>query len=205
MSINSNRPTQPSGDFKQSIANINKVTHTAIEAVADKIYDVDGDDTQFSDVKEAFQELSPQEKVAFGAGGAVLGTAIASFSLVGEKIADVAQEAGKTIEKEISKRYKRPPEAKLVESLKNAFEDIVDGAEAFIDDVKDGRIARDVSKNVQRFHRDHLTEQSPLEKVKNKMGDAAEDAVHAAADLADDIADGRTGQQIEKKVKRAFD
>lgn len=230
MSINPNRPVQPTqnaADFKKSIADMNKVTGTAIEALADKIHDADGDNTQLSDVKTAFQKLSTQEKVAFGAGGAVLGAAIASISLVGEKVGDAyeeatkavgkkagetykeatkaVKEASKAVEKQVDKKYKNPPEAKIVESIKNTFEDIVDGAEEFIDDVKDGRIARDVSKNVKRFHRDHFTEQGPLDKVKNKIGDAAEDAAHAAADLADDIADGRTGHKIEKKVKRAFD
>ncbi len=205
MSINPNRPVQPSADFKQSITDMNKVSKTAAEAVTDLFHDADGDKTGFKEVKEAFQELSTQEKIAFGAGGALVGAAIASISLVGEKASEIGQEAGKAIESQMDKKYKNPPESKMVESLKNVFEDIVDGAEEFIDDVKDGRIARDVTKNVKRFHRDHLTEQGPIDKIKNKIGDAAEDAVHAAADLADDIADGRTGHQIEKKVKRAFD
>lgn len=205
MSINPNRPVQPSADFKQSITDMNKVSKTAVEAVTDLFHDADGDKTGLKEVKEAFQELSTQEKIAFGAGGAVVGAAIASISLVGEKASEIGQEAGKAIEAQMDKKYKNPPEAKMAESLKNVFEDIVDGAEEFIDDVKDGRIARDVTKNVKRFHRDHLTEQGPIDKIKNKIGDAAEDAVHAAADLADDIADGRTGHQIEKKVKRAFD
>lgn len=208
MSINPSRPVQPTqttADFKKSISDMNKVTGTAIEALADKIHDADGDNTQLSDVKTAFQKLSTQEKVAFGAGGAVLGAAIASISLVGEKVGDAYEEASKAVEKQVDKKYKNPPEAKIADSVKNVFEDIVDSAEEFIDDVKDGRIARDVSKNVKRFHRDHFTEQGPLDKIKNKIGDAAEDAAHAAADLADDIADGRTGHKIEKKVKRAFD
>lgn len=206
MSINPNRPVQPSADFKQSISDMNKVTKTALEAVTDTLHDADGDRTGFNEVKAAFQELSTQEKIAFSTGGAVVGAAIASLSLVGEKIADVAKETGQAIEKQMDKKYKSPPpESKMVESLKNVFEDIVDSAEELIDDVKDGRIARDVTKNVKRFHRDHFTEQSPIDKMKNKIGDAAEDTLHAASDLADDIADGRTGQHIEKKVKRAFD
>ena len=142
MSINPNRPVQPSADFKQSLADINKVTHTAIEAVADLFYDADGDKTGFNEVKEAFQELSTQEKVAFSAGGAVLGTAIASLTLVGEKIADVTQEAGKTIGKEIGKRYKNPPEAKMAESLKQAFNDVVNGVEKFVDNLANDRTGK---------------------------------------------------------------
>ena len=205
MAINSNRPVQPSGFDKNSVSDMNKVTKTALEAVADKIYDADGDNTQFSDVKKAFNKLSPEEKVAFSAGSALTGGALPAVSLVGEETLEVAKEAKGTIEKQVEKKYKNPPEAKAVEGLKNFFEDAVDKAEEFIDDVKDGRIARDISKNVKRFHRDNFTEQGPLDKIKNKIGDAAEDAAHAAADLADDIADGRTGHNIEKKIKRTFD
>lgn len=205
MAINSNRPVQPSGFDKNSVSDMNKVTKTALEAVADKIYDADGDNTQFSDVKKAFNKLSPEEKVAFSAGSALTGGALPAVSLIGEESLEVAKEAKGAIEKHAEKKYKNPPEAKAAESLKNFFEDVSDKAEEFIDDVKDGRIARDISKNVKRFHRDHFTEQGPLDKIKNKIGDAAEDAAHAAADLADDIADGRTGQNIEKKIKRALD
>jgi hypothetical protein len=209
MSINSNRPLlSPSPGFKQSMSDMGKVTHTAIEAVTDLFHDANGHITEFKEVKEAFQELSTKEKIVFSAGGAIIGGAMTSLSLVDnavDTVADKAQEVGKAVEKQVEKKYKSPPEAKIVESVKNVFEDIVDGAEAFIDDVKDGRIARDVTKNVKRFHRDHFTEQGPLDKIKNKIGDAAEDAVHAASDLVDDIADGRTGHQIEKKVKRTFD
>lgn len=205
MAINGNRPLQPSGFDKNSISDINKVTKKAIEAVADKIHDADGDNTQFSDVKAAFQELSTQEKVAFSAGTALTGGALAAVSLIGEEVAETGKEVGKAVQKQVKEKYKKPPEAPIIDTLKNAFEDVADRVEEFVDDVKDGRIARDVNKNVKRFHRDNFTEQSKLDKIKNKISDAAEDAAHAAADLADDIADGRVGHNIEKKVKRAFD
>lgn len=202
MAINPNRPVQPSGFDKSSVSDMNKVTKTAIEAVADKIYDADGDDTQFSDVKKAFNKLSSEEKVALSAGSALTGGALAAVSLFGE---EVVKEVKVAIENHPEKKYKNPPESKALEGFKNFLEDVADKAEAFVDDVKDGRIARDVSKNVKRFHRDNFTEQGPLDKIKNKIGDAAEDAAHAAADLADDIADGRTGRHIEKKIQRTFD
>jgi len=206
MAINPNKPVQPQFD-KQSVSEINKVTKTALEAVADVIYDADGDQTSLKDVKKAINNLSPGEKVALTAGTVLTGGALPVLSLIGEGTVKVAKGAAETGEKAMQKmseavkeKYSNPPEKKLAEELGKTLKDAGDSIEEFVDDLKDGRIYRDVSKNAKRFWRDNFTDPSPAEKVANKIKDKVEDLGHAAADAADDIKDGRMGKKIRKAL-----
>lgn len=231
MAVNNNRPVQPNGGFdKNSIKDMNNVAAKAIEAVADKIYDADGDKTSFKDVGKAASHLSPSEKVAMAAGSLATAGALPMISLGVEKAADAFKEwskepedgkvkeaakkaaqttdkavdkAGQAVKKaaeQVKKKYENPPEKELVKDLKDLGQKVGDAVEEFADDLMDGRIARDVTKNAKRFWRDNFTEQSKLDKIKNKVSDAAEDAAHAAADALDDIADGRTARKIKHKL-----
>lgn len=245
MAINPNKPVQPSGFDKNSVSDMRNVVSKAAEAIADKVYDADGDNTELKDVGKAFNKLSPAEKTAFTAGTLVTGGALPALSLaidgvglaakkVGEglnaaaeavspekqkasekQLKEAAQEAKKAAEKtgkevgkaaekiadKVKEKYKNPPEAKLAEKIEDWAQDVGDAIEEFADDVKDGRIMRDIEKGAKRFWRDNFTEQSTLDKVKNKITDKAEDVADAAADALDDIKDGRTA----RKLKHAID
>ncbi|MGV3523924.1 MAG: hypothetical protein ACO1RX_06840 [Candidatus Sericytochromatia bacterium] len=218
MAINPNKPVQPSSEANP-FSKMNNTLKTAAEAVADQIQDTDGDKTTLADVKAAASELSPAEGLALAAGTVMTGGALPVISLLGEAAVEGARAekkavgkelkaAGKEIEKTGSKineaikeRYSNPPEKKLIDGLQKETQKIGHKIEEFVDDLKDGRVLRDAKKDVSRFVRDHLTHQTPTEKMQNQLSDAVEDIGDAAADLVDDIQDGRLGD----KVRDAFD
>lgn len=208
MAINPNKPVQSSGFDSKSISDMNKVSKTALEAVADLVYDADGDKTGFDDVKKAFNKLSPEEKTAFTIGSGITGTALPLLSLLGEELgkgaANVAKGLDKTadsVKKEVKHKYAHPPEEKLAEKVKNALQDAGDAVEEFADDLTDGSTLRDGKKGVKRFLRDNLTERTPAEKFGDDVKDFFEDAGDAISDFVDDVQDGR----ITKKIKKAFE
>ena len=208
MAINPNRPIMPEqgGLDNSSMSKINKVTKTALEAVADKIYDADGDKTSFKDVSKAYNTLNPAEKLTLKVGAAGAGV-LPALSLVAEEAVSVgdhvikgANKLAKEGSKVLTEKYKHPPEEKLIKDTKNFLEKMGDGLEEFADDVIDGRVLRDVNKATSRFVRDNFTDRNVLEKAADAVKDVAEDAAHAAADMADDIADGRVARQIKHKL-----
>ena len=82
MAINPNQPVRSTGFDRNSLADLNKVTRTAFEALTDLVHDADGDQTGLDDVKKALDQLSPQEKVAFGVGTLLSGGALPFVSLL---------------------------------------------------------------------------------------------------------------------------
>ncbi|MBF2051894.1 MAG: hypothetical protein IGS03_00340 [Candidatus Sericytochromatia bacterium] len=82
MAINPNQPVRPTGFDRNSLADLNKVTRTAFEALTDLVHDADGDQTGLDDVKKALDQLSLQEKVAFGVGTLLSGGALPFASLL---------------------------------------------------------------------------------------------------------------------------
>ncbi|PKL76740.1 MAG: hypothetical protein CVV27_08725 [Candidatus Melainabacteria bacterium HGW-Melainabacteria-1] len=147
-------------------------------------------------------ELCPSEKVAVKS--TAEGTANCLVCIVDDETLQKAGELGKKVGEKISdtvkEHYKNPPEKQLIDKTKDFLSDVGDTLEEFADDVVDGRLTRDIGKGAKRFWRDNFTEQSPTDKFKNKIKDAAEDTVDAAADVIDDIKDGR----LQKKVVKAF-
>lgn len=218
MAINSNKPVQPSSEA-HPFSKMNTVIKTAAEAVVDKVHDADGDATSLADVKAAVSDLSPAEGLALAAGTVMTGGALPVLSLVGEAALEVTrsvaketgkgvkaageglEKAGSKLNEAVKERYSHPPEKKLIDGLQKETQKIGHKIEEFVDDVKDGRVLREAKKDVSRFVRDHLTHQTPTEKMQNKLSDAVEDLGDAAADLVDDIQDGRLGD----KVRDAFD
>lgn len=181
---------------KESAHNINDVSRTALEAVTDKIIDVDKDNTDFQDVKAAYQNLSKGEKVAFAAGGILTGGALPAISLILEETAEAGAKLAETVDKAVKKRYSHPPEEKLIDAVKKGAEKVAHKVEEKVDDLKDGRVGRDLKKDVKRTLRDTFTERTPLEKASDAVKDAVQDAGDAMGDVLDDIKDGRLGRKI---------
>lgn len=181
------------GFDKNSWTDINAVTKKTLEAIADKVYDADGDNSSFADVKTAYQKLSPEEKATFSVGTFLTGGAAPVMSLFAETLVDNAE----PIHKAIEKKYANPPEKKAAEQLQIAFEKAGQHIEEFVDDVRDGRTYRDIKKEGQRFWRDNFTQRSPEQKLADKVSDACEDACDKVADFFDDVRDGRLLQKIK--------
>lgn len=145
--------------------------------------------------------LNPAEKLAIGAAaaavGGVAGAAAAAICLVDDDMVNSLKETGNKIKEGVKEHYEHPPEEKMLEKLKKFGKEAGESMEEFVDDVKDGRITRDISKGAKRFVRDNFSEQSKTDKFKNLVKDAAEDLGDAAADLSDDIKDGRIKVKID--------
>lgn len=187
----------PSGFDSNSWSQINQVTRTAIEAVADQVYDADGDNTGFDDVKAAYNQLSPEEQATFTMGAVLTGGAAPAVSLLAEEGVEVAQSA---VEAAQEKYSSPPPEAEAAEKIKKAMQNAGDKAEEFVDDLGDGRVFRDAGKTGKRFIRDNFTERTPGEKLMDNISDAIEDAGDAISDFVDDVQDGRMARKIERKL-----
>lgn len=204
MAINPNKPVQPSGFDRNSISEMNNVSKKALEAVGDLVYDADGDDTGFDDVKEAYQQLTGAEKAAFTAGAVLTGGALPAVSLIGEGVVEAAkgaQKLGQKAAEAVQEKYSHPPEEKAAKEIEKKLHKVGDKLEEFGDDLKDGRTFRDVGKGGKRFFRDNFTERTPAEKFKDDVSDFFEDAGDAVSDFIDDVKDGR----IQKKIKHAIE
>lgn len=145
-------------------------------------------------------ELQTSEKFAAATATTGIGAAVTHVSLV-DNLSEKAQNLGHQAKEAIKAHFAHPPEENLTKGLEKALEGARDGLEEFVDDITDGRMLRDARKETQRFVRDHFTEQSPAEKIKNAVKDTAEDVVDAAADLADDLKDGRLSKKISNKLE----
>lgn len=182
------KPTQPS--FEKQIKPIDKAAENKTQVKTDKL-------SQSMNEKKAGEKatLNPAEKVAIGAAAAAVGGAVgaaaAAVCLVDDDVLDKVKETSSKMKEGIKEHYKHSPEEKAFDSIKKFGKQAGEAIEEFVDDVKDGRVARDVSKSAKRFVRDHFTEQSKTDKFSNLVKDAAEDLKDAADDLADDIKDGR--------------
>ena len=148
----------------------------------------------------------------------------------GIEAAKVAPEAAEKLKQAVQKKYKNPPEKPLIDkasqkikktvdqtepAVKNAVPDtrpmserpkkevqkIANTVEEYLDDLLDGRSFRDAGKKGERFLRDNYTQQTPLEKLGNTIGDAVEDTGHAISDFIDDIKDGRTQRKIRQSLE----
>ena len=107
MDINSYRPVQRSAGFdKNSVSDMNKVSKAALEAVADFVYDVDGDNTGLKDVNKALGNLSGDENIAYLVGTVATGGALPVLSLIGEGLVDGVKYAANGIV-EVSKQVKK--------------------------------------------------------------------------------------------------
>lgn len=101
----------------------------------------------------------------------------------------------------VKEHYQHPPEKPLADQLEKGLKKAGDKIEETVDDLKDGRTARDVKKSVQRGIRDHLHHPSETDKVVNAIHDALEDAGDAIGDFIDDVQDGR----IQRKIRHALE
>ena len=200
MAINNN----PLKNIGQTFQQMNKVVKTAAEAVADQIYDVDGDKTGLKEIKAEATKLSDGEQRALAAGTIATGGALPVVSLLAEGSIEAVKAAPKAAEKvkeAVQEKYKNPPEKPLIDKAGKEIKKIANKVEEGLDDLVDGRTFRDVNKKGERFLRDNFTKQTPLEKLGHKIGDAAEDTGDAIGDFMDDIKDGR----IQRKIKQAFE
>ncbi len=200
MAINNN----PLKDIGQSFQQMNKLVKTAAEAVADQVYDADGDKKSLKDVKAEAAKLSAGEQLALAAGTIATGGALPVISLLAEggiEAVKAAPEAAEKVKAAVEEKYKNPPEKPLIDKAGKEIKKIANKVEEGLDDLVDGRTFRDVNKKGERWLRDNFSKQTPLEKLGHKIGDAAEDAGHAIGDFVDDVKDGR----IQRKIKQAFE
>lgn len=113
----------------QTFQQMNRLVKTAAEAVADQVYDIDGDKTGLQAVKAEAAKLSEGEKIALVAGTIATGGALPVVSLLAEEGIEAAKAAPKLTEKvkqAIQEKYKNPPEKpildKIQQEIKTRFE-----------------------------------------------------------------------------------
>ncbi|PIQ28689.1 hypothetical protein COW36_12035 [bacterium (Candidatus Blackallbacteria) CG17_big_fil_post_rev_8_21_14_2_50_48_46] len=204
MAINNNPLRQTTSAFHK----MNEVVKTAAEAVVDQVHDFDGDQTGLAEVKAEVNKMSAGEKAALSVGALATGGALPLVSLIVEEAVDLTKKGAKEIGhavngiKEAAKeKYSNPPEKPLADKLEKGLKKAGNAIEEKVDDLKDGRVGRDLKKSVSRGFRDNFTHQTPAEKLGNAIKDTFEDAGDAIEDFVDDVKDGR----LQKKIKQAFE